>query len=59
MDQLKARGIGFDACALVFKKGMDKNTLSNAIKKAFFQGRWLCFSQPTLETTKKQTNFAS
>tara|TARA_B100001093_G_C26841641_1_gene1020832 strand:+ start:667 stop:825 length:159 start_codon:yes stop_codon:yes gene_type:complete len=47
----------FDACALVLKKGMDKNTVSNAIKKAFFYARSLCFSQRALETTTKQSNF--
>jgi hypothetical protein len=43
---------------LVSKKGMDKNTVSNAIKKAFFCGHSLCFSQPALETTLNQANFA-
>ena len=58
MDQLKAREKSFNARAFVSEKGMDKNTVSNAIKKAFFCGHSLCFSQPALETTLNQANFA-
>jgi|GEM_PF-839993 hypothetical protein len=58
MDQLKAMGGSFGAETLVLQKGMDKNTLSNAIKKAFFYARARCFSQRALETTVQQANFA-
>jgi len=44
-------GGSFGAETLVLQKGMDKNTLSNAIKKAFLYARARCFSQRALETT--------
>jgi hypothetical protein len=57
MNRLTARGEIFSARTRFFGKGMDKNTCSDAIKKAFLLRRFPCFSQRRLETSPMQANF--